>query len=243
MPKPRIALITGAARRVGRAVALSLAGAGYDIAFTYRRSAAEARTLTREITRMGREVVAIRADLSRPAAAVEEIACGFSGRFDRLDVLVNNASDFTASNLAGTDQRLLERLCAVHLSSPVLLCRRFAGMLRKSRGSVINMIDLLAERPWPDYLAYCASKAALANATLSLARELAPRVTVNGIAPGVVQWPDDYPKAKRATYLKRIPLGRAGEPEDVAKLVMFLVTDGRYITGQIIRLDGGRFIA
>jgi pteridine reductase len=115
-------------------------------------------------------------------------------------------------------------------------------MLRKSRGHVINMVDLLAERPWPKYLAYCASKAGLWNLTLGLARALAPEVTVNGIAPGVVAWPDDYPEEEREKYLRRVPLAREGTPEDVAKLVHFLATEGSYINGQIIRLDGGRSI-
>ena len=119
---------------------------------------------------------------------------------------------------------------------------RFAPLLRTAKGRVINMVDLLAERPWPQYMAYCASKAALANLTLSLARELAPEVTVNGIAPGVVEWPADYPEAEKEKYLKRVPLGRAGTPQDVANLVHFLATEGSYITGQIIRLDGGRSI-
>jgi len=123
-----------------------------------------------------------------------------------------------------------------------LLAQSLAPMLRAARGHVVNMIDLLVERPWPEYMAYCASKAALANLTLSLARELAPEVTVNGIAPGVVEWPEDYPQAEREKYLKRVPLARAGTPEDVANLVHFLCTEGSYITGQIIRLDGGRSI-
>ena len=126
--------------------------------------------------------------------------------------------------------------------SPLLLAKALADKLRASRGHIVNMVDLLAERPWPAYAAYAASKAALANLTLSLARELAPDVTVNGIAPGVVEWPDDYPESERAKYLKRVPLARAGSPDDVAKLLHFLVTDGSYITGQIIRLDGGRSI-
>jgi len=104
------------------------------------------------------------------------------------------------------------------------------------------MVDLLAERPWPQYLAYCASKAGLWNLTLGLARAMAPEVTVNGIAPGVVAWPDDYPQEEREKYLRRVPLGRAGDATDVARLVYFLATDGSYITGQVIRLDGGRSI-
>jgi pteridine reductase len=113
-------------------------------------------------------------------------------------------------------------------------------MLRASKGHIINMVDLLAERPWPQYLPYCASKAALANLTLGLARALAPDVTVNGIAPGVVEWPHDYPLSEREKYLKRVPLARAGTPEDVAAALLFFVTSGSYVTGQILRLDGGR---
>ncbi len=105
------------------------------------------------------------------------------------------------------------------------------------------MLDLLAERPMPGYLSYCASKAGLWNLTLGLARELAPQVRVNGIAPGVVEWPADLPEDKREQYLRRVPLGRAGTPGDVAEAVRFLVAGANYITGQIIRLDGGRSIA
>src|SRR4029079_15139280 len=116
------------------------------------------------------------------------------------------------------------------------LARQFEKPLRRSRGHIVNMVDLLAERPWPQYLAYCATKAALANLTLGLARELAPEVTVNGIAPGVVEWPAGFPDEEKHKYLNRVPLARAGTAEDVATLVYFLATEGSYITGQIIRL-------
>jgi pteridine reductase len=133
-------------------------------------------------------------------------------------------------------------MMAIHLDAPALLSRAFATQLKASGGSIINMVDIQAERPWPKYSAYCAGKAALVNLTLSLARELAPEVTVNGIAPGVVEWPDDMPQDQRDAYLKKVPLARAGTPDDVANLVHFLATGGKYITGQIIRLDGGRAI-
>jgi pteridine reductase len=136
----------------------------------------------------------------------------------------------------------MRRLMAIHFEAPLLLAQAFAPMLRAARGHVVNMVDIQAERPSPQYLAYCASKAALVNLTLGLARELAPEVTVNGIAPGVVEWPDDYPEAERAKYLKRVPLQRPGTPGDVAELVHFLCTAGSYLTGQILRLDGGRSI-
>jgi pteridine reductase len=162
--------------------------------------------------------------------------------FARLDVLVNNASIFPKTPLEHTEPELIRRLMAIHYESPLLAARRFAPMLKAARGSIINMLDIAVERPMRGYAAYTASKSALWNLTLSLARELAPEVTVNGIAPGVVEWPDDYAQADRDKYLSRVPLARSGTPQDVASLVRFLVTEGRYITGQIIRVDGGRSI-
>jgi pteridine reductase len=239
----RVALVTGGARRVGRAIVERLAADGYDVAFTYLSSEQEAADVRGGVERdHGRIAVPIRADLSDPPTAVETIEREFGKHFDRLDVLVNNASVWLPAALADTSSEMMRKLWAVHVESPLLLCQRFAGRLRQAGGRVVNMVDLLAERPWPQYLAYCASKAALWNLTLGLARELAPEVTVNGIAPGVVEWPEDYPEAERAKYLMRVPLARAGTPADVANAVQFLITGGSYMTGQILRLDGGRSI-
>jgi pteridine reductase len=238
----RVALVTGGAKRVGRAIVEKLADEGFDVAFTYLSSEPEAASLEHALrSRVGR-AMAIRADLTRPESEVPAIADAFRQEFTRLDVLVNSASLYAPADLAQTTLDLSRKLMAIHLESPLLLAQSFAPMLRQSRGHVVNMVDLLAERPWPQYLAYCASKAALMNLTLGLARELAPEVTVNGIAPGVVEWPADYPESERQKYLKRVPLGRAGTPQDVANLVHFLATGGGYITGQVIRLDGGRSI-
>jgi pteridine reductase len=234
----RVALVTGGAKRVGRAIVERLAADHYTVAFTYLSSERQAKELEQRINGL-----AIRADLTQPEAAAETVHRAFAARFDRLDVLVNNASVYKPGRLQDTGMKLMREAAAVHVQSPLLLCQRFETMLRASGGHVVNMVDLLAERPWPEYLIYCASKAALANLTLGLARELAPEVTVNGIAPGVVAWPDDHPPEEREKYLRRVPLRRAGTPQDVANLVHFLVTDGTYITGQIIRLDGGRSIA
>ena len=238
----RVALVTGAAKRVGRAITLRLARAGFDVAFTYLSSKREADDLTKSIAAHGRRGLAIKADLTKPEKATVRIFDEVSTTFNRLDALVNNASLYDPGRLAEATAAQARRLNAIHLESPLLLCQRFAPLLRAARGHVVNMVDLLAERPWPQYLAYCASKAALMNLTLGLARELAPEVTVNGIAPGVVEWPDDYAEEERRKYLKRVPLGRPGTPEDVAELVHFLCTAGSYLTGQIIRLDGGRSI-
>lgn len=240
--KTRVALVTGGAKRVGKKIIQTLVEGGFDVAFTYKTSSGDARKLVQEIERAGRRALAIEADLADPTTAPDAIYSAFKLAFDRLDVLVNNASTFAPGKLRDTNLTLMRTVAAVHVQSPLLLCKLFESMLRKSRGHVVNMVDLLAEKPFPDYLIYSASKAALWNLTLGLARELAPEVTVNGIAPGVVEWPTDYPQAEREKYLRRVPLSRAGTPVDVAKLVRFLVTDGTYITGQIIRLDGGRSI-
>jgi pteridine reductase len=237
----RVALVTGGAKRVGRAIVERLAAAGFDVAFTYHSSDGEAHELEQSLRGKGRRVLAIGADLIK-ADAAPQVCEQFRAQFERLDVLVNNASLYEPSPLDQADAGQMARLWTIHVTSPMLLCRELAPLLRQSRGHVINMVDLLAERPWPQYLGYCTSKAGLWNLTLGLARELAPEVTVNGIAPGVVEWPADYPEAEKQKYLKRVPLARAGTPRDVAETVHFLCTSGGYVTGQIIRLDGGRSV-
>jgi pteridine reductase len=228
-----LALVTGAARRVGRSIALALADAGYDIAITFNAHGAAVGELTDTLRAKDRKAIAIQADLTDPVPAVREIERVILSEFGRLDALVNNASIFEP----GDDWR---RMWPIHVESPLLLCRTFEKELRTHRGHVVNMLDLLAEKPMPTHLAYCASKAALANLTLGLAGNLAPEVTVNGIAPGVVQWPEDYPPSEREKYLRRVPLGRPGTPEEVAAAVVFFCKQAGYVTGQILRLDGGR---
>lgn len=231
--RARVALVTGGAKRVGRAIVERLHAHGFEVGFTFNQSRLDADQL---VGTLGDNVLAIRADLTKPQVASKRVFEAIQKQFGRLDVLVNSASIYEPG-----DERLREMM-AIHVEAPLILCRHFETYLRRSRGHVVNMLDLLAERPWPKYAAYCASKAALWNQTISLARELAPEVTVNGIAPGVVAWPPEFPEKEQRKYLQRVPLGRAGTPQDVASLVRFLVTEGTYITGQIIRLDGGRSI-
>lgn len=237
----RIALITGAARRVGRAIALHLAGRGFDVAFTYHNSHHEAAQLGDQITACGRKVLAIQADLTDLPTAVDVIASRVAAFSPTLDLLVNNASLYLPDDIADATQ--MTRLSAIHVEAPLLLSHRLHPALATADGCIVNMLDLMGERPMKGYSRYCASKAAMANLTRELAKEFAPAIRVNGIAPGVVQWPDDYPEQEKAIYLKKVPLGRAGTPEDVARLVHFLAVDGTYITGQTINLDGGRSIA
>ena len=238
-PEKPVALITGGAKRVGKAIALKLASHGYDIAFTYKNSRPEAKRLIDELGKMNCRAMGVCVNLTTPSAA-RRIADQFNASFQRLDVLVHNASIYQPSDMLSVTPDQLSAMFAIHVTTPLLITRELTPLLKRSRGHVITMVDLLAEKPMPSYAGYAATKAALQNLTLSMARQLAPEVTVNGIAPGVVDWPDDMPQADREKYLQRIPLKRAGTPEDVAALVYFLATAGSYITGQIIRLDGGR---
>lgn len=237
-----VALVTGGARRVGRAIVTHLASSGYDVLFSYLNSERHARALENELLQTGSHVEGIQADLTDPTSAVAAIGKQLEAKFGRLSVLVNNASLYEPSDLSSATLLQSRKFWAVHVESPLLLAQRFTPLLRAANGHVINMLDLLAERPWPAYMAYCASKAGLWNLTLSLARELAPQVTVNGIAPGVVQWPAELPEEDRQKYLRRVPLQRPGTPQEVARLIHFICTDAPYLTGQIIRLDGGRSI-
>ena len=220
----------------------SLADVGYDVAFTYLTSEDRARRLVTEIRKKARHALAIRADLTDPESAIPAITAPFAAGFRRLDVLVSNASLYEPDANGPDALSRARRLWAIHVESPMLICPAFAPKLKAAGGVIVNMLDLQAERPIPGYLAYCASKAGLWNLTLGLARELAPKVRVNGIAPGVVEWVEDMPVQERMQYLRRVPLARAGTPADVAQAVLFLCSGGQYITGQILRLDGGRSI-
>jgi pteridine reductase len=237
------AFVTGGAKRVGREICLQLAKNGYDIYFTFHSSAKEAALLADEIKSISptAQAMSFKCDLSK-LSDTKKLIIKLKKNLNRLDLLLNNASSYEPGTLQEiSDEHMLKHF-SIHSISPTLLVQGLAPLLKKSRGSVINMLDIQAEKPSKKYQAYCSSKAALWNLTLTWAKELAPEVTVNGIAPGVVDWPADMTEAQRRAYLKNVPLGRAGKPEDVAGLVHFLATQGKYITGQIIRLDGGRSI-
>lgn len=240
----KAALVTGGARRVGRAIALRLAQAGMDVAITYHKSGAEAKSLVREVEGLGRRGLAIRADFSRPDAA-ERVFERFTARFEGLYALVNNASFFTPSPIGSVDAAAFQRNLAVHALAPLLLIQRFAPMLaaHERPGRVVNLVDIhVLGEPLVGYVTYNASKAALLEITMTAAMELAPKVTVNALAPGVVAWPDSYSRKERREYLRRVPLRRPGTPEDAAAAALFLIRDADYTTGQVLRLDGGRLL-
>lgn len=247
----KVALITGGAKRVGRAVALTLAEAGMDIAFTWRSSENEAEKLVKEIQTMGRKVVSIRVD-NNQSDAVEIIVENLTKKFNRLDALINNASCFEPSIISEITQEKFDRDMIVNARVPLLLTQAFSTMLAEnyspedpsSTGRIVNFIDthILGE-PLREYVSYNASKAALLEITKTCAVELAPRITVNAIAPGVVAWASSYTEEKKKEYLKRVPLARAGTAEEAASAVKFLVRDAHYCTGQIIQVDGGRHLS
>ena len=241
-----VALVTGAARRVGRATALRLAEAGMDLALTYHRSRLEAEDLVRQIESRGRRAVAFQIDLAQVDVA-EKMHGQFIARFDRLDVLVNNASDFGPSPIGRITTGQFDRHMAINARAPLMLIQKFAPLLGAGwpgrLGRVVNFIDIhVMGQPLTGYATYNASKAAVKEITMTAAMELAPRVTVNAIAPGVVAWAPSYSGEQRRAYLRRVPLQRAGTPQDAASAVLYLVKDASYCTGQILKLDGGRLL-
>jgi pteridine reductase len=236
-----VALITGAAKRVGAQIARTLHAAGYDLALHYRRSRAEMDALCAELetTRAG-STVAIAgelADLEQLPNLVEQCV----GRFGRLDALINNASAFYATPIGSITATQWNELFASNAQAPLFLAQAAAAQLKSTQGCIVNMVDIYAERPLSQHPVYCMAKAALAMMTQSLAKELAPEIRVNGIAPGAVLWPESGKAyADQQELVARTPLQRAGTPQDVADAVLFLVRDAKFTTGQILRVDGGR---
>lgn len=235
----RVVLVTGGARRVGRAIAIRLAEAGAQVAIHYHTSAAEAAEATARCRQAGPRAEAIAADLSNPTATGGLVA-EVLARFGRLDVLVNNASVFERMTVDDFEWRAWERTLRVNLTAPAVLAHAARNALRQARGRIVNLSDAATARAWPNHLAYVVSKAALDALTSVLARALAPEVNVVGVAPGVAAWPEHYDQATRDRLTARIPLQRAGGPEDIAAVVHFLLTEGDYITGTVLPVDGGR---
>ena len=183
----------------------------------------------------GVRVLPLNADFDRLEQSITMVQQRFLKWSPRLDLLVNNASAYAADAKLSADAAM-----RANFVGPVKLIETFAGELRASHGAIVNMLDVMAERPTASYSNYAASKAALWNATMSFARSLAPHVRVNGIAPGVVEWNEQTLDADRTAYVKKVPLARIGTPAEVATLVKFLATEATFITGQVIRIDGGR---
>lgn len=236
-----VALITGAAKRVGAHIARTLHAAGYNVALHYRRSRSEMDALCADLE-------TARAGSTLPIAGelgdLEQLPKIFDrcvARFGRLDALINNASAFYPTPVGTVTAAQWDELFASNARAPLFLAQAAAAQLKSTQGCIVNMIDIYAERPLARHPVYCMAKAALAMMTLSLAKELAPAVRVNGIAPGAVLWPESGKAyTDQQELIARTPLQRAGTPEDVATAVLFLVRDATFTTGQILRVDGGR---
>ena len=242
MSEPRpVALITGAGKRVGAVIARRLHAAGYDLALHHRKSQAEAAALKAELEQLRADSVQIlQADLTQ-FDRLPELVAKTIGRFGRLDALVNNASAFYPTPIGSVLPSQWDELFASNARAPFFLAQAATPHLRNAQGAIVNLLDIYAERPLKNHTVYCMAKAALAMMTLSLARELAPEVRVNGVAPGAVLWPEaGKAYADQQALIANTPLQRAGTPEDVADAVRWLLQDARYTTGQILRVDGGR---
>src|SRR6266403_1782105 len=233
----RVALVTGAAKRLGRAVALRLAEEGADIVIHYRSSAAEAKSAIAEIEKMGRRGVAIAADLTS-IAEIKRLFDEAAKQFGRLDILVNCAANFLPSSIISTTEEVWDASLDANLKAPFFCAQAAAPLLRRSNGTIINFADTGGLLGWPAYVAHSVSKAGVVMLTKVLAKALAPEVRVNAIAPGTITMPGDPPEWE-ADFVKVAPLRRTGAPSDIADAVVFLA-NSKFITGQVLVVDGGR---
>jgi pteridine reductase len=234
----RVALVTGGAVRVGRALSLGLAEAGFDVAVNYHSSAGPAEEVAAQVRDLGRRAVLVPGDVAR-AEDVERIARDVSRELGRLDLLVNSASNFHAGPILEVDGQEWDRVMDVNLKGPFLLVRATAPLLREARGSIVNIVDLSAIQPWTAYPHHAVSKAGLLHLTRVLARALAPDVRVNAIAPGTVLPPEEQSDESIERERKRTPLQIIGTPQDVVRTVLFLQSSP-FVTGELIVVDGGR---
>ena len=238
-------LVTGAARRIGAAIARALHASGANVVLHCYRSVAEAESLAADLNdaRPGSCTV-VQGDLldiARVPSLVEEAARAFG----RLDGLVNNASSFYPTPFGTIGANEWEDLIGSNLRAPLFLAQAAAPRLREAHGAIVNLVDIHAERPLKDFVVYSIAKSGLAGLTRSLALELGPEVRVNGVAPGAILWPDGdehFAPTEKARILDQTPLKRIGGPEDVASAVKYLLFDAPFVTGQILAVDGGRGI-
>jgi pteridine reductase len=239
----RVAIVTGAARRIGATIARALHGRGLDVVIHYRGSADEAEALRDELLALRRGSAAlVRADLADDSAP-ERIRDAALEAFGRIDVLVNNASAFYPTPVGEATQAQWDELMASNLRAPFFLTQACARELGAREGAVVNMVDIHGLVPLANHPIYSQAKAGLIAQTRSLARELAPDVRVNGVAPGAILWPESEqsPEAGQE-ILDKVPLKRQGHPDDIAGAVAFLALDAPYVTGQILAVDGGRLL-
>jgi len=234
----KVALVTGAAKRIGRSVALRLASEGADVIVNYRGSKSEADEVVAEIAAMGRRALAVQADVAI-RAEVTALFAAVEKEFGRLDILVNNAGMFFSAKFEELTEEQWDRILDTNLKSQFLCSQAAAPILRRSgHGRIVNFASLGGLLAWPAYTHYCVSKAGVIMLTRCLARALAPEITVNAIAPGTISFPGDAPELAE-DFIRRAPLQRTGTAKDIDDAVVFLVQSG-FVTGQVIVVDGGR---
>jgi pteridine reductase len=239
----KVALVTGGARRIGACLVQTLHKQGFRLIVHYKTSADEANELVGALNQLRpNSAVAIGADLN-DMATIEPLVSQCLEQFGRLDILINNASSFYPTPLPHATLTQWDDLMNSNLKAPLFLAQACAPSLLAHHGCIVNIVDIYARRPLQDHPIYCAAKAGLEMLTRSFARDLAPNVRVNAVAPGAILWPenDDHP-LERDALLEQIPMGRLGDPEDIAQAVLFLVCNAPYITGQTIVVDGGRSV-
>jgi len=237
-----VVLITGASRGIGAATALLAASRGYAVCVNYRHNQAAADQVVAAIAALGGRAIAAQADVAIEANVMRLFErCDSS--FGRLDALVNNASAFFPTPIGTATPAQFDTLFAANVRAPFFLAQAAAPHLRATRGAIVNLADIYADRPLRAHALYGMSKAALVHMTRALALELAPDIRVNAIAPGAILWPEDgKDDAAKQALLARTPLGRTGTPEEIAEAVRWLLRDAAYTTGQVLRLDGGRML-
>jgi pteridine reductase len=240
----RWALVTGAAKRIGAVIARTLHDAGANVAIHYNRSAADAEQLAAELNRSrANSAFTVGADMLDIAAVQRMAAQVLEHTGGRLDVLVNNASNFYPTPIGTITLEQWDDLFGSNLKAPLFLSQALVPALRAARGVIVNIVDVHSQRPLRDHPVYGPAKAGLAMLTRSLAKDLGPDVRVNGVSPGAILWPDEGMSDKlRAGIIKQTALKRSGEPEDIAAAVLFLVRDAPDVPGQIIAVDGGRSV-
>ena len=243
MTQTPVVLVTGAARRVGAEIVRSLHEAGARVAIHYRSSAAAANELAARLNAARADSAATFAADLLDIAALPRLVEGVVAHFGRLDALVNNASSFYATKVGAVDTAAWDDLIGSNLKAPLFLSQAATPQLDRAGGCIVNITDIHAERPLKGYPVYCAAKAGLLGLTRALALELGPRVRVNAVAPGPIEWPqgtNDFPPEARTAIIAHTLLKRVGSPADIAQAVKFLIFDAPYVTGQVINVDGGR---
>ncbi len=232
----RVALVTGAAKRIGRTLALTLAGAGANVAITYRDSEADARKTVAELETFGRRAYAVRCDVRDPQC-IEDAVSNVIQLFGRLDILVNNAGVFETAILEQITVAQWDAMFETNTRGPFLVAKAAHPHLKASQGRIVNIGSLGGLHPWPTHGHYCTSKAALHMLTQIMSKAFAPEISVNCVAPGMIvngEVSEDYEH-----FAQKTPMKRNGMPEDVAAAVMFFATGPHFITGQILSVDGG----